>query len=144
MHPTALMQSLMDIVGSQEVRAKDSLEAFAQHRFDHFAASRMMILIITQLRGTGTPEVAIASIFSPSRFIHLHRRAGANLLLDLSQLRPQLCCDALCQAYDLSTTDRESMQTHQVRLDLSHRQAHDRPQIGNQAGNLHAEASLSH
>src|SRR5260221_3241400 len=103
-----------------------------------------MILVIAQLRRTGTPHIAVASLFSPPRFIHLHRRAGANLLLHLDELRLQLLVYALCQSDDLPTTDPESMQARYIRLDLSHGQAHHRPQVGNQAGNLHAEASLSH
>ncbi len=138
------MRSCIHIAGGVEVRAQDPLEACAEHRFDHLAAARVMILVIAQLRRTGTPHIAIAPIFSPPRFIHLHRRAGANLLLHLSQLRLQLPFHPTRQAYDLSTTDRQAMQVGQIGLNLSDRQAHHGAQIANQAGNLHAGTSLSH
>src|SRR6266851_4980521 len=144
MHPAALMQSRIHIVGSVEVRAQDPLEACAEHSFDHLPASRVMVLVIAPLRRTSTPDVAIHSLFAPARFIHLHRRAGANLLPHLGELRLHLRCDALGQSDDLPTTDPESMQVRQIRLDLPYRQAHHRAQIGSQTGNLHAEASLSH
>src|SRR5437870_2762070 len=110
MHPTTLMQACIPIIGGGEVTTQDPLEACTEHSCDHLPAARVMILIIAQLRRTGTPHVAIAPIFSPPRFIHLHGWTGANLLLHLSQLRLQLCFDALRQADDLSTTDRQAVQ----------------------------------
>ena len=103
-----------------------------------------MILVIAQLRRTGTPHIAIAAIFSPPCLIHLHRWASANLLLHLGQLRLQPCFDALRKADDLATTDRETVQTGQIGFNLAHWRTHHRPQMRNQAGNLRSQSALPH
>src|SRR5260221_10302442 len=144
MHPAALMQSRIHIVGSVEVRPQDPLEACAEPLCNHLPASRVMVLVIAPLRRTSTPDVAIHSLFAPARFIHLHRRAGANLLPHLGELRLHLRGDALGQSDDLPTTYRKPMQVDHTCLHLPQRQAHHLAKIGSQTGNLPAEASLSH
>src|SRR5258708_14109735 len=108
MHPAALMQSRIHIVGSVEVRVQDPLEACAEHSFDHLPASRVMVLVIAPLRRTSTPDVASHSLFAPARFIHLHRRPAANLLPHLGELRLPFLGDALGPPTTLPTTTRTS------------------------------------
>src|SRR6266567_4088576 len=144
MHPTALMQSLINIVGGVEVTAQHAFKVFAKPRFDDLTATGVMVFVVAQLRRAGTPHIPIDPVFSPPRFIRLHCWTGANLPLEVGQFRFHLCGGPLRQSNDLSTANLEAMQAHQIRLYLSHRQSHHRAQIGYQARDLHPEASLSH
>src|SRR5258708_18832258 len=79
MHPAALMQALMTSVAGREVAAEHAAVVLAAQLFDHFPFSRMMLLNIADVRRGGTPDVAIAAIFSPLRLIGLPRRTAAHL-----------------------------------------------------------------
>src|SRR5579859_6232164 len=142
MHPTALMRSRIDVVGGVEVRAEDSLKAFAQQLLDHLAASGVMVLIVAHLGRTHAPDVAVLAVFAPPGLIRLHRWAGANLLLERGYCQVELTFGPVQQLDDLSAADLEVMQRGQIGLDLPHRYAHHRAQIGNQAGQLHPHPSL--
>jgi len=48
MYRTALIQSGIHIEGDVEVRVQDPLEACAEHRFDHLAVVRVMLLTGTE------------------------------------------------------------------------------------------------
>ena len=120
MHPTALMQSLIDILGGEEVRAENPLEAFAQQVLDDLTASGVMVLVVAHRRRTHTPDVAVLALFSPPCFIGLHGRAGANLLLERSEQWFQVCFGPVQQFDDLPATDLEPMQGGEIGLDLSH------------------------
>ncbi len=120
MHPAALMQALIAIVGGIEVAAQHTLEAFPQQLLDHLTASGMMVLIVADGAGTHTPDVAILAIFSPPRFIGLDGGAGPNLLLERCHEEVQLIGSAVQQLHDFSTADLQPMQGGQVGLDLPH------------------------
>src|SRR5205807_10089432 len=105
MHPTALMQSLIDIVGGVEVTAQHSLKALAQQLLDHLTASGVMVLVVADGAGTHTPDGAVLAIFSPPRLIGLYRWAGANLLLKRYHHWLQLGFGPVQQFDDLSAAD---------------------------------------
>src|SRR5581483_6791031 len=83
MHPTALMQALMDVVARVKVAAQHARELLADQAFDHFPCPRVMIFVVSALWGADAPDVAILAIFSPARFIGLHRGAGSDVRFDL-------------------------------------------------------------
>src|SRR5260221_6583683 len=142
MHPTALMQPLMHIVGGVEVRAQHSLEVTAQQRLDHLVPSRVMILVIAHRWGTRTPDVAVLAVFSPAGLIGLHRRTGSDRRFEPGQSWLQLRFEPMQDLDDCSTADLESMQGGQIRLDLPHWQTHHRAQVGKQARDLHSQTAL--
>src|SRR6266480_4341883 len=76
MHPAALMPSLVDSVGGEEVAAWHSLEGLTQELRDHFAAAGVMVLAGAHTRSTRTPDVAIAAIFSPADESGWHCQPG--------------------------------------------------------------------
>src|SRR6266568_2910559 len=119
MHPTPLMQSLMDVVGGIEVEASHSTVVFADQVFDHFPSTRMMVLIIAKRGGTHRPDVAIEAILSPPRLIRLDGRTGANLPFECIELRLHLLFDPMQQFHNLSTADLDPVQREQVRLVLA-------------------------
>src|SRR5436305_15264621 len=82
MHPTALMQSLIDVVAGVEVRAEHSLKALAQQLLDDLAAPGVMVLVVAHLGRTHTPDVAVLAVCSPPGLISLHGWAGAKLLFE--------------------------------------------------------------
>src|SRR6266568_4880987 len=124
MHPTALMQALMAVVACIEITAEYAAEVLTDELFDHFPSTRVMVLKIADARRGDTPDVAIDAIFSPPRLIGLHRRTGADLPFERSEMRLQLCFDPVQQFHHPSTADPDPMQREQVRLDLSNRQTH--------------------
>src|SRR5437660_5807069 len=97
MHPTALMQSLMDVVASVEVEASHSLKVLPYQLLDHFSGTGVMGLIIANAGRRDAPDVAIDAIFPPARFIGLDRRTGANPGLELLKQGVQLLLDAIEQ-----------------------------------------------
>ena len=115
------MQSLIDIVGGEEVSAQHPLEAFTEQVLDHLTASGVMVLVVAQLRRTHTPDVAIAAIFSPPRFIGLHGWAGANLLLERQPIGAPAGAVARCNSPTISPLLIEAHAAGQIGLDLSHR-----------------------
>src|SRR5271167_1653745 len=144
MHPTALMQALMDVVACVKVTAQDSTEVLANQFFDHFPSTRMMVLVVANAGGTHRPNVAIEAIFSPPRFIRLDGWTGADLHFERSEVRLHLGFDPVEQLDNLSTTDRDPVQRKQVRLDLSNGQTHHRAQGRDQARQSHSDASLAY
>src|SRR5260370_22936350 len=103
----------------------------------------MMVFIIADAGREDTPDVAIEAVFSPSRLIGLHRRTGTDLPFERIEMRLHLVFEPMQQLYDLSTADPHPMQGEQVRLDLSNGQTHHRAQRGDQAGQSHAQTSLT-
>src|SRR2546421_924371 len=144
MHPTALMQSLIDIVGGVEVTAEHSLKTLAQQLLDDLTASRVMVLVVAHLGRTHTPDVAILAIFAPASLISLYGWAGSDLPLERCHQWLQVVCGPVQQFDDLSAADRQPMQGGQIGLDLPRGFAHHRAQIGNHAGQLHSHTSLPH
>src|SRR5689334_19238637 len=105
MHPTALMQSLIAIVGSVEVRAENPLEALSEQVLHDLTASRVMVLVIAHRRRIHTPDVAVLAIFAPTCLIGLHGWAGANLLLERCYQWLQVAFGPVQQFDDLPATD---------------------------------------
>src|SRR5712691_352121 len=143
MHPTALMQALMDVVPCIKVTAKDSAEVLADQLFDHFPPTRMMVFIIATAWGTYCPDVAIEAIFSPPRFIGLDRWTRADRRFERIEAGLHVGFEPVEQLHNLSTADRDPVQREQVRLNLSNGQSHHRAQGGDQTGQSHSEASLT-
>src|ERR1022692_2933800 len=112
------MQSLMDIVACIEVTAEHSNEVFANKFLHHRPATSMMVLIVTNSWGTRCPNVAILSVFSPSRLIHLQSRAGSDLRFEHIETRLHLFFQPMLEVNNRSITDRDSMHRLQVQLDL--------------------------
>src|SRR5713101_850278 len=110
MHPTALMQALMDIVATIEVTAKHAAVVLADQLFDDFPFSRMMVLKIADAGRGDTPDVAIRAIFSPPRLIGLHRWTGADLPFERIQLGLPLGFEPVEEFHNLSTADRDPVQ----------------------------------
>src|SRR5579875_2825230 len=142
MHPTALMQPLMDVVAPIEVAAQYPWKIVADQLLDDFPGPGVMIFIIADLRGTHAPDVAILAIFSPGRFIGLDGRTGSNLPFESVKMRLDSSHQTVKQFADLSRTDRYPIQRGQQSADLSHWQPHHRAQGGNQAHQADAEPSL--
>lgn len=141
MDPTALMQSLMDVVACIKVTAEHAAEVLADQLFDYFTPTRMMILILVDAGGTHRPDVAIAAIFSPPRLIGLDRRTGADLLFERLKVGLHLCFHSMEQLHNLSNADCDPVQIEQVGLDLSNGQTHHCAQRSDQAGQSYADAS---
>src|ERR1700675_2216378 len=112
------MQSLMDIVACVKATSQDSAEVFANQFFDYGPAAGMMVLVVANGWGRSCPEVAIESVFSPSRLIHLDSRTRSHLRFEPIQKRVQLFFQAMVQLTNLSVADRDSMQCTQVQGDL--------------------------
>src|SRR5437588_3419487 len=119
MDPTALMQSLMDVVAGIEVTAQDSTEVLSDQVLDHFSRSRVMVLIVANAGSGDAPDVAVGTIFSPSRLIGLHGRTGADRRFESSKLGLHLFFDPMQELHNLSISDLYPIQREQVRLDLS-------------------------
>src|SRR5260370_15526105 len=103
MHPAALMQALMTSVAGREVAAEHAAVVLADQLFDHFPFSRMMVLKIADVRRGGTPDVAIAAIFSPPRLIGLPRWARDGLRFAPSQAGPRLAFEPVHLLHNLAT-----------------------------------------
>src|SRR5258708_10448753 len=126
MHPTALMQALMAVVAGIEVTAKHPAVVLTDQLFDHFPATRMMVLLLADAGRAGTPDVAIEAVFAPPRLIGLHRRTGTDLPFERSEVRLHLVFEPVQQLHDLSNADPLPVQGEQVRLDLSNWRTHPR------------------
>src|SRR5260370_13619259 len=118
MDPTALMQSLMDVVAGIEIAAQHSFELAADQLFDHFACPRVMVLVVTHAGGTHAPDVAIAAIFAPARLISLHRPTGADLLFAGIEGGLHMVLDPMQQFDNLANAHSESMHGQQIVSEL--------------------------
>src|SRR5947209_5311394 len=102
----------------------------------------MVVFVIADARSGNAPNRAVLAVFSPSGFIGLHRRAGADLLLECIQVRLHLLFEPVQELHDLANADADPMQGEQVHLDLANGQTHHRAQGGDQTSQSHADASL--
>src|SRR5258708_16921766 len=102
-----------------------------------------MVRIIADAGRVGTSDVAIGAIVSPPRLIGLDRWTGADLPFERIEVGLHLFFESMKQLNNLSNADHDTMQSEQIRLDLSNGQTHDRAQRGDQTGQAHADASLT-
>src|SRR5436309_753176 len=124
MHPTALMQPLMDVVPGVKVAPQDAAEVLADQLFDDFPSPRMMVLVVANAGSTDCPDVAIEALFSPPRLIRLDRRTGADLPLESIEVGLHVLFEPMQPFHNLSHTDRHPVQREQIGLDLSNGQTH--------------------
>src|SRR5689334_2369243 len=110
MHPTALMQSRIHIVGGVEVRAQYALEVFAQQVLNYFTSPRVVVLVVAHLRRTHTPDIAVLAILSPACLIGLHRWTGTDSRLERLHLWLHLAAESVQHLHNLSCTDLQLMQ----------------------------------
>src|SRR5579875_476060 len=101
-----------------------------------------MILVVAQRWGRGTPDVAILAILSPPGFVRLHRGTGANLGFDLLKNWLGLGDHPVQQFDDFPNADLTAVEQEQQAADLSHGQACDGAQQGDQAGQTNPDAPL--
>src|SRR6266536_2160075 len=144
MHPTALVQTLMDVISAVEITAEHSLKVLPDQSFDHLSPARMMVLVIADTRRRDAPDVAVEPIFPPSGFICLHCRTGADSAFQRVQLGLQVVLEPMQHLYDLSDADREPVKGLHVHLDLPNGQTHHRAQGSNHTGEPHANAPLAY
>src|SRR5450755_2751648 len=134
----------MRVVASVEVTAEHPTEVFADDLLDHGPTAGVMVLIVANGWGRSCPDIAILSVFSPPRLIHLDGRAGSDLCFEHIQMRLHLFFQAMLQFNNLSIADRDGMQRTQVGLDLSNGQTHHQAQGRNQASQPDSDAPLTH
>jgi hypothetical protein len=79
MDPASLMKTLMDVVPGIKIATQHALEILPDQLLDDFSGPRMMVFVIADGGSGDAPDIAVDAIFSPSGFICLHRRAGADL-----------------------------------------------------------------
>src|ERR1700676_5636943 len=144
MHPTALVQTLMDVLSAVEITAEHSLKNLPDQSLDHLSTARMMVLVIADTRRRDAPDVAVEPIFPPSRFICLHCRTGADSAFERVQLGLQVVLKPMQHLHDLSDADRQPVKGLHVQLDLPNGQTHHRAQGGDQTGEPHANAPLAY
>src|SRR5258707_5749435 len=116
----------MDVVAGIKITAQDSAEVLSDQLLDHFSRPRVMVLRIANDGSGDAPDVAIAAIFSPPRFIGLHGGTRANLRFERIELGLHLCFHPMQQFHNLPTADRDPMEREEVHLDLSNGQTHHR------------------
>jgi len=133
----------MDVVACIEIAVQHSFELAADQLFDHFACPRVMVLVVTHAGGTHAPDVAIAAILAPARLISLHRRTGADLLFEGIEGGLYMVLDPMQQFDNLANAHPEAMHGQQIVSELPNGQARHRPQVGNDTGKTHPNASLA-
>ncbi|HEU5380850.1 MAG TPA: hypothetical protein VFV38_35960 [Ktedonobacteraceae bacterium] len=108
-----MMKTLINVVPCIEVASQHALEGFPKQLFDHFSGTGVMILVISHSWGTHTPERSIEAIFSPSRFISLHRRTRTDRGLEIVEQGLGMRTDAVEYLHDFSSAHLHSMQAEQ-------------------------------
>src|SRR5438128_1139459 len=103
------MQSLVDVVAAIEVTAEHSAEVLPDQVLEHFSCPRVMVLIIADAGSGDAPNVAVASIFTPSCFIGLDRRTRSDCAFEGLQSGLHMLLDPVEQFDNLSDTHLEPM-----------------------------------
>src|ERR1700693_4162017 len=107
------MQTLMDVVPRVEIAAQHALKLLPDQVLDHFSPPRMMVFVIPDRRSGDAPHVYGEAVFSPTRFICLHRWAGADLGLEATEHRLRIFADPMQQFHQFPETDLKAVQIPQ-------------------------------
>src|SRR5437868_10683595 len=104
------METLMDIVCGIKIAAQHALEVLPDQLLDDFSGPRMMVFVIANGGRGDAPDIAVDAIFSPSGFICLHRRAGADLGFEGLEHGLRILPDPMQQFHELPKTDLKAVQ----------------------------------
>src|SRR5258708_40085098 len=107
------MEALINVVPCIEVASQHALEGLPKQLFDHFSSTGVMILVISHGWGTHTPDISIEAIFSPSRFIGLHRPTRPDRGLEIVGQGLGMRTDAVGDLHDFSHAQPHSMPARQ-------------------------------
>src|SRR5260370_39249146 len=107
------MQTLMDVVPGIKIAAQYSLEVLPDQLLDDFSGPRMMVFVIADGGSGDAPDIPIAALFSPSGFIFLHRRAGADLCCEGVEHGLDVLLHSMQQFHEIPQTDGHTVQMPQ-------------------------------
>lgn len=128
------MQALMDIVARVKIAAQHALELVADHLFDHFSRTGVMVFIVAHGGRTHAPDRAVRAIFAPARFIGLHGGARTDRAFEIIQDGLGMLPHSVQDLHNLANAHLKAMQTVQQLADLANRQAHHRAQVRDTTG----------
>src|SRR5260370_40314947 len=107
------METLMDIVSGIKIAAQHALEVLPDQLLDHLSAPRMVIFIIPDCRCGDAPDISVDAIFSPDGFIRLHRTAGAECWLEVSEHGLRILRHPIQQVHELPKTHLKAVERSQ-------------------------------